>query len=72
MILLRLAIKDLVSGQDTLSTLRGAHAWAPNSYPMTGVSVSRLVEVSGMESLEIDPPGDSGKFVASAKHGSAA
>jgi hypothetical protein len=37
MILLRLAIKDLAPAEDNL--------WAPNSYPLNGVAVARVVEV---------------------------
>ncbi|KAJ7870765.1 hypothetical protein B0H14DRAFT_2725310 [Mycena olivaceomarginata] len=44
MILLRLAIKDLAPAEDSLSSLR-FQAWAPNSFPLNGVAVARVVEV---------------------------
>ncbi|KAJ7820952.1 hypothetical protein B0H14DRAFT_3734702 [Mycena olivaceomarginata] len=43
MILLRLAIKDLAPAEDNLST--------PNSYPLNGVAVARVVEVDDRRDL---------------------
>ncbi|KAJ7362897.1 hypothetical protein DFH08DRAFT_841633, partial [Mycena albidolilacea] len=52
MILLRLAIKDLAPTEDNLSSFR-FQAWAPNSYPLNGVAVARVVEVDdGMGSFD--------------------
>ncbi|KAJ7245620.1 hypothetical protein B0H12DRAFT_781858 [Mycena haematopus] len=49
MILLRLAMAKSQPEEDTVGSLR---ARAPNSYPLTNVTVSRLVEISGTESFE--------------------
>jgi hypothetical protein len=65
MILLRLAIKELAPAEDNLSSLR-FQAWAPNSYPLNGVAVARVVEVDdGTGSFD---QGASGKPASLADH----
>lgn len=44
MILLRLAIKELAPAENNLSSLQ-FQAWAPNSFPLNGVAVARVVKV---------------------------
>ncbi|KAJ7078233.1 hypothetical protein C8R43DRAFT_1245304 [Mycena crocata] len=55
MILLRLAITGSdgsTAGQDTLASIRRAQLRAPDAYPLTSVTVSRIVEVDGTDSFD--------------------
>ncbi|KAJ6483681.1 hypothetical protein DFH09DRAFT_1211906 [Mycena vulgaris] len=66
MILLRLSMAQSQPEEDSLASLR-ARARATHSYPLTNVTVSRLVEVSGTESFEGVP----GKSTTLTEHESA-